>query len=138
MELPADVSPEKRLAYFFRRRIGWLQKKLELPDELVREVDELREVRNRLAHSYLTELGFLDEPVVVERDELDDYLDDLRGDEPVPVAASLNATSDAIRDATAELRQLRARLERCHQKLAPLMLRKVPPAPAALFDAIVP
>jgi hypothetical protein len=59
-----DMSPRRRTEWFFGtersggRPIRWLQKRLEFPAELAREIDDLRLERNRLAHGYLTRIAF--------------------------------------------------------------------------------
>jgi hypothetical protein len=120
-QTPTD--PFSRTEWFFKRPIGWLQRKLDLSEELLAEIDHLREKRNELAHGYLARVE------LVERECTDDEwrADGLEGAGRMhpAVRAQLDANGIAACDAARavreqivdELRELAARFEACNGEL---------------------
>src|ERR1700723_2801548 len=57
---PSHASREElqaRTETFFSRPIGWVQRRLDMTPALAAEINELREIRNELAHNFL--VGFM-------------------------------------------------------------------------------
>lgn len=131
-QTPTD--PLSRTEWFFTRSIGWLQRKLDLSEELLVEIDHLREKRNELAHDYLARMELV-EP---------DRTDDERPAQAVEGAGRLHpavraqidangiaagyASNDVREQIAGELRELAARFEACNGELYARSFERFPVA----------
>jgi hypothetical protein len=123
-----------RTEWFFSRPISWLQRRLELPTELIQEIDELRKERNHLAHGFLVRMSF-NEPDEVDATASatsDQFLDKLpapaRRDYELHLAAAWAEAESERLTTIEELRALRARFKSCNSRLNARWLAWLPHA----------
>jgi hypothetical protein len=131
IDVPAERFSDEafeRTEWFFSRPIGWLQRQLAFSSDLVREIDELRKQRNRLAHGYLVRMEFAepDETNAGSWDPREHMPGPVRRDFDRQVVAAAEDAETARQDAVEELRTLTLRFKECNGQLYARSLSRLP------------
>jgi hypothetical protein len=125
---------QARTEMFFSRPIGWVQQRLDMTPALAAEINELREIRNELAHNFLVGFMWTQD---LDSEDVENPEDDLMSWLPAHLRSRAARDTEAIAEqyeaeqeaAIVRLREWRDRFKFCNSVLYKRFL-----APLRHFD----